>query len=176
MKRLLLWTSNIDFADWKDTLSEDYLDKSEEDLMELMYEINREDLEILRKEFDILVPNDILVIGDLGLWNGRKTGYRILKSRSLQECFYGNEDEMTWYLDENGDLRCDAIHHDGTNHYLYRVMKDVSEIEKESLLVKIYYGRVHRSDITAMTDRIGDWIAETFGLTLSPENSKEVAV
>ena len=36
-----------------------------------------------------------------------------------------------------GDLRADAVHHDGTNHYLYRVFKDgVTDTQIENLKIK----------------------------------------
>ncbi len=41
-------------------------------------------------------------------------------------------------MDKYGDLRADAVHHDGTNHYLYRVFKDgVTDTQIENLQDKI---------------------------------------
>ena len=47
-----------------------------------------------------------------------------------------------------GDLviSCDAIHHDGTNYYLYRTYKDgVSDYQKDRLKEKIYEGTATRA-------------------------------
>lgn len=55
-------------------------------------------------------------------------------------------------MDKYGDLRADAVHHDGTNHYLYRAFKDgVSDTQKENLQYKIYCGKATRADITRVT-------------------------
>ena len=64
----------------------------------------------------------ILVIADLGLWNGRRSGYKEIGT-NLRDCLYTNDDDMRLYVDNLGDLRADGYHHDGTNHYLYRVYK-----------------------------------------------------
>ena len=66
-----------------------------------------------------------------------------------------------------GDLRADAVHHDGTNHYLYRVFKDgVTDTQIENLQVKIYNGKATRADITRVTKRLGDEIAEVYGFSI----------
>lgn len=73
----------------------------------------------------------------------------------------------TWYVDRLGDLRCDAIHHDGTNHYLYRTYKeDVRESQIELLKMKLYRGTATRSDITRITRRLGDDIAKVYGFSI----------
>ena len=67
----------------------------------------------------------------------------------------------------DGDLRCDAIHHDGTNHYLYRAYKDgVSETQIDNLKEKIYRGTATRADITRITRRLGDEIAKVHGFPI----------
>ena len=72
-----------------------------------------------------------------------------------------------WYVDKYGDLRADATHHDGTNHYLYRVFKDgVSETQMENLRDKIYHGKATRADITRLTRRLGDEIAAVYGFDI----------
>ena len=66
-----------------------------------------------------------------------------------------------------GDLRADAVHHDGTNHYLYRVFKDgVTDTQIENLQDKIYNGKATRADITRVTKRLGDDIAGVYGFPI----------
>lgn len=91
-------------------------------------------------------------------------GYKEISSGNIRDCLYSDTDYSTWYVDQLGDLRCDAIHHDGTNHYLYRVYKDdVTETQIDNLLTKIYEGRATRKDITRVTRRLGDEIAAVYG-------------
>ena len=63
--------------------------------------------------------------------------------------------------------RCNAIHHDGTNHYLYRAYKDgVSDTQIENLKEKLYRGIATRADITRVTRRLGDEIAHVYGFPI----------
>ena len=71
------------------------------------------------------------------------------------------------YVDRLGDLRCDAVHHDGTNHYLYRCYKPgVRESQIDLLKEKILAGTVTRADITRVTRRLGDEIAKVYGFSI----------
>ena len=106
------------------------------------------------------------VVGDLGLWNGRRMGYKEIHSGNMRDCLYSDTDYSTWYVDRLGDLRCDDIHHDGTNHYLYRVYKDsASPSQIELLKEKLYRGTATRADITRVTRRLGDDIAKVYGFS-----------
>ena len=133
----------------------------------MMYEINNGYLDDERCNLNIQLSRPILVVGDLGLWHGRRMGYKEIESGNIRDCLYSDTDYSTWYVDKNGDFRCDAIHHDGTNHYLYRVFKDgVSETQMENLRDKIYHGKATRADITRLTRRLGDEIAAVYGFDI----------
>ena len=163
MKRFTIWSNILDYDEWKDDLEEQYPDYSDEARYSLMYDINNEYLEDERMNLNIQLDRPILVIADFGLWNGRLSGYKEIKSGRISDCLYSDTDYSTWYVDGYGDLRCDAVHHDGTNHYLYRTYKEnASDTQIENLKNKIYEGTVTRRDITRVTRRIGDAIAELY--------------
>lgn len=164
-KRFLIWSNyDLDYDDWREALEDEYPELSESEREELMYEINGDYLDDERNNLDIQLSQSILVVVDLGLWNGRFMGYKEIKSGNIRDCLYSDTDYSTWYVDQLGDLRCDAIHHDGTNHYLYRVYKDgATETQIDNLLAKIYEGRATRKDITRLTHRLGDDIAAVYG-------------
>ena len=160
----LIWSARPDFEDWKADLREEYPDVSEDDLYRIMYETNNEYLEDERANLNIRLPEEIVCIAELGLWNGRHSGYNII-GEYIADCLYSNYDP-TWFVDEYGDLRCDDIHHDGTNHYVYRMWKPgITESAKNTFLGKIYDGTVTRADIQRYTRRIGDYIADVYGWT-----------
>jgi len=165
MKKKVIWSNyNLDYEDWKDFFDDEYPDLDEDKRINLMYELNNEYLDDERMNLDIPVSEEIIVLGDLGLWDGRKSGYKEIHGHSIKDCLYTDTDYATWYLDGRGDLCCEAIHHDGTNHYLYRVFKpDVSDTRKENFLEKVLRGTVTRADITRTTQRLGDKIAEVYG-------------
>ena len=102
-------------------------------------------------------------------------GYKEIESGNIRDCLYSDTDYSTWYVDKNGDFRCDAIHHDGTNHYLYRTYKDgVSETQIDNLKEKLYCGTATRKDITRITRRLGDEIANVYGFPIPRQRQAAV--
>lgn len=166
-QRHLIWSNyDLDYEDWRDDLEEDHPELTEDERMALMYEINNRYLDDERVNLNIQLDQPILVIADLGLWNGRRTGYQEISSGNIRDCLYSGRDieYATWYVDKLGDLRCDAIHHDGTNHLLYRTYKPGARDSQIDLLKeKLYYGKAVRSDITRITRRRGDEIGKVYG-------------
>ena len=134
---------------------------------EWMEETNYDYLSDERVNLNVQLSQPIIVIGDIGRWNGRVMGYKDIPSGNIRDCLYADTDYTEWYVDKYGDLRADATHHDGTNHYLYRVFKDgVSETQMENLRDKIYHGKATRADITRLTRRLGDEIAAVYGFDI----------
>ena len=165
--RHIIWTDDLDYDDWKADLEEQYPDLTDDERMAMMYELNGDYLEDERTNLNIQLSRPILVVGDLGLWHGRRMGYKEISSGNIRDCLYSDTDYSTWYVDRLGDLRCDAIHHDGTNHYLYRVYKDsASPSQIELLKEKLYRGTATRADITRVTRRLGDDIAKVYGFSI----------
>lgn len=159
----MIW-SNYYFDPDDFEVEEVYGDELDEDARwRLAAYINAEYLEDERVNLDINVPEGIIAIADLGLWFGRRTGYKEV-GYNINECLSSDTDYATWYVDDLGDLACEAVHHDGTNHYIYRAWKPgVTYDQADALLNKIYYGTATRKDITKLTRRLGDDIAEVYG-------------
>ena len=166
--RHIIWSDiSLDFEDWRADLEAEYPDLSETELYYKMYEINADYLDDERMNLDIQLSQPILVVGDLGLWHGRVSGYKEIESGRISDCLYSDTDMCEWYVDKNGDLRADAVHHDGTNHYLYRVYKDnATEMQIDNLKEKLYRGIATRADITRITRRLGDEIANVYGFNI----------
>ena len=164
----LIWSNyHLDLDDWRDDLLEEYPDASETELYQLMQERNDSYLDDERVNLNIQQSRPILVIADLGRWNGRFSGYKEIASGNIRDCLYSDTDYSTWYVDRLGDLRCDAVHHDGTNHYLYRVYKPgIRESQIDLLKEKLYEGKATRADITRITRRLGDEIAKVYGFSI----------
>ena len=166
--RHIIWSNyGLDYEDWQADLEENYPDLSENERIALMYEINDDYLDDERTNLNVQLSNPILVIGDLGLWYGRRMAYKEIESGNIRDCLFADTDYSTWYVDKLGDLHCDAVHHDGTNHYLYRTYKDgVRESQIELLKEKLYRGIATRADITRITRRLGDDIAKVYGFSI----------
>ena len=163
----VLWSSEIDFDAWRDDYREEYPDATDDEIDEMINDQNYDDLVYEREILNINLPEPIIVIADLGLWYGRRTGYREIPG-NIAKCFdvYGSSShESTWYLDDRNDLVCDDMHHDGTNHYLYRTWKKTATPQQRANFIsKIVTGEtITRRDITRLTERLGDAICAAHG-------------
>ena len=175
--RHIIWSNyDLDYEDWRDDLEAEYPDLTEGERIALMYEINGDYLDDERMNLDVQLSQPILVIADLGLWHGRRMGYKEIASGRISDCLYSDTDYSTWYVDRLGDLRCDAIHHDGTNHYHYRTYKPgVRQSQIEKLKEKLYFGTATRADITRITRRLGDDIAKVYGFSILRQRQEQAA-
>ena len=175
-RKYIIWSNeNLDTEDWKESFKEyiemnnlDIDPNDEEELYKYMVETNDEYLSDERINLNINVPDTdtVLVIADLGLWNGRCSAYREIHADKISDCLYTDRDTdyTTWYLDNRGDFCCDQIHHDGTNHLCFRAYKpNMTEAQKENLKAKLYMDTATRADITRVTQRLGDEIAKVYG-------------
>jgi hypothetical protein len=123
--RHIIWSNyTLDFEAWKRDLQVDYPYKSDFELRGIMHEFNNDYLNDERINLNIQLPREILVIADIGRWNGRFSGYKEISSGNMKDCLYSDCDYTEWFVDNEGEFRCDAVHHDGKNHYLYRGIKE----------------------------------------------------
>lgn len=175
-ERHIIWSDiNLDLEDWRDSLSEIYENASDDFLYDKMFESNSMDIYDQRANLNIQMPREIIVIAELGLWNGKHSGYKTIESGNIADCMYSDCDYNEWYVDKRGDFRCEAIHHDGTNHYLYRTFKKgVSDYQIENFKDKLYRGTATRADITRITKRLGDEIGKVYGWTFPQKHKQEI--
>jgi len=83
----VIWSNrDLDYDDWKDDLEAEYPDLSDNERYALMYEINNGYLEDERVNLDISLGTPILLIADLGRWNGRFPGYGEIASGNIKDC------------------------------------------------------------------------------------------
>lgn len=166
MKKHLIWSNyDLDYEKEREWMEEEYPELTEDQRIEKMYEMNADNLEEERCNLDIPLAGTILAIADVGLWFGRRTGYKEITSRRISDCLYSERDTewATWWVDGRGDLCAEFIHHDGTNYVTYREWKEgVSETQKENLKVKLMQGEATRKDITRLTRKLGDRIAAVY--------------
>lgn len=113
-------------------MMEDYYDDediSDEDVWNRIYDEIDWSFESGLKNLDVETDGDIIAIASMGLWNGRRTGYKILSKRNLNKIMScGNEDYNHLYY--NGfNVYKKAIHHDGTNLIMFREVKPDVNIE-----------------------------------------------
>ena len=160
MKRII-WTSETNIEDYREFFEEQDI-TSEDEQYECLYEMNRIWLENERMNLDIKLEENIVILADLGLWFGRRDGYKEI-GNNISKVLYTNDDYITWYVDRY-DMRGDGAHHDGNNHYLYRVWKNgITDTQKENFLSKWASGKATRKDITRYTKSLRPYIANVYG-------------
>ena len=99
----MIWSDiHLDLDDWRAFLTENYpeLSNDENKLYEKMHELNAEYLDDERRNLDIQFSQPILVIGDIGRWNGRVQGYKMVNSGNIRDCLYSDTDMTEWYVDK----------------------------------------------------------------------------
>ena len=176
-KRMIWQDIHLDLDDWIVDLKEEYPNLGKDALMQKMYEINAEYLDDERANLHIQCDTDIIVFGDIGRWNGRREGYKIIESGNIKDCLYSECDMNEWYVDRDGDLRSTQIHHDGRNYLYYRKFKDgLSSDDREDFLDKFYDGNATQEDIDRVTDKLGGMIAEVYGWEFPTAQKERVSV
>ena len=73
----VIWTNyHLNYDDWADDLETEYPELPEDERYYKMLDLNDSYLDDERANLNIQLSQPILVIADLGLWNGRRTGYK----------------------------------------------------------------------------------------------------
>lgn len=96
---------------------------------------------------------NIVIIGDLGLWNGRRMGYKVISNDASEILTsIGYDSYPVLELNDNNELYGQASHHDGTNYYRFRVWRaGLSDTQKEKFLNLVYYQEAEEKDIVKYT-------------------------
>ena len=154
----------IEEQDAKEFLSESYpeIEQTDEAITDEIYDnISRwydDETDNLDKQLD----GRILAIASMGLWNGRKTGYKILGD-NLNEVLTSTIgcDEKEVYFD-GYNIKAEGYHHDGRNFVEFREIRKGKNIDK--LLNKIYDNEpISRSELNYYTKPLGKYVKQIFG-------------
>ena len=162
MKHIIWSNINLDLDDWKDFLEEEYPEITDEhEQYHLIEDMNMEYLDDERMNLNKKVDGRILVIADLGLWNGRKQGYKILSDTISDILYDRNCEYLEWYGDGH-NIKATAHHHDGCNLYEYRVIREDRNID--NLLDVIYNGEeITRKKLNYYTKSLYPEVAKIYG-------------
>ena len=170
MKKHIIWSNmNLDIDDWRDGYKEwleineiDDRDPEDEDaIYNYMIEANDEYFNDEQMNLDKAVEGRILVIGNLGLWHGRIQGYKIIDRKNLNSILSFQYDYFEIYGD-GYNIRATEHHHDGTNYYEYRMIREDRNID--NLLEAIYNGEeISRKKLNYYTKSLYKNVAEIYG-------------
>ena len=174
----IIWSSWINEDDWRDDIKEECelngVEYDEDDLYYMAYELNSHYLEDERMNLDIDIPNGIIAIADLGLWFGRRTGYKEI-GYNIADCLYYDTDDAEFWVDSHSVFHASMFHHDGTNFVVFKAWKDgVTDEQKENMMDALYCGKCTERMLRRYTRNIGGDIAKVYGWNVSTGEKKEV--
>lgn len=163
-----IYNDNIDFSEEnieqaKQTLKEYYdeEDVTDEQAEQFLYSENQADFECECSNLDKELDNRIIAIADLGLWDGRRTGYKLCSNNLNEVMFTGNEDYNHIYYDGYNVCK-KACHHDGTNYITFRELRPNVDIEKFTDM--LYNGEyVSKQTLNRYTKSLRKYVKEVYG-------------
>lgn len=126
---------------------------------------------------DKIIPGIPVYIADLGLWNGRRAGYKTdenvqkIGEMLLEISSHRDYEAFDWYC-ENGDLRVAAYHHDGTNYFILRY---IPAAEKQEIIDQIMDGKIPLEEMLRHTKSLEPLVNEVYGWASTTENPQEIA-
>lgn len=99
-------------------------DVSDDDILYSVIEQCNEDYYDIKREFDeVFLKGNIVVIADVGTWQGRRSGYKVIDGRGrLSDIFLalrGGYDSYRFYIDEEDNVCASLNHHDGSNYVVF---------------------------------------------------------
>lgn len=106
------------------------------------------------------LPNNIIAIADMGLWDGRHRGGKVLRNNLNEVLYYGSCDDLYVYVDRY-DVHAEMAHHDGTHFVTYRMVKE--GIDAEELLDKLVYNGLSKQEITRYTKSLKPYVKAVYG-------------
>lgn len=156
-------TSPDDYEDLFAEMAEEYGEElSENEKWQVYYRELESWLDAEQMNLNIPLNTEIIAIADLGLWNGRRTGYRIL-GNNIRDIFKCAEDYNVYTCDRF-NVRAKNIHHDGVNRILYRAFKEnTTEEQRERFCDAIYMGECNQNMISRYTRSIAPEVKAVYG-------------
>ena len=105
----------------------------------------------------------VIAIANLGLWSGRRTGYKIMNNNLNSVLDACGGDYLKVYADRY-DVKSEAVHHDGVNYITYRMLKpNLSEVQIDNFLNKLASGNFSKKDISRYTISLRNKINQIYG-------------
>lgn len=166
MKKHIIWSNlNLNLEDWKDFLEEEHPDVTDKyEQYDLVSKLNNEYLGDEQMNCNIHTVGRIIAIANLGFWNGRRMGYKLL-DHNVNDCLQFEEScgYAEFYCDRY-NLCSTQYHHDGNHHITYREFRpNITSEQADNFCWKLYEGKATQKDITRYTRSLKPYIKEIYG-------------
>lgn len=172
MKKNMIWSNmNLDIEDWRDGYKEfleiNGMDEDPNDeyaIYNWMNETNDMYLDDERYNLNVSTNGRIIAIADLGFWNRRAIGYKLL-DHNVNDCLQFEKDcEYAEFFCDRYDLKSEQHHHDGGHYITYREFKPkITSDQADNFCWKLYNGKITQRDITRYTRSLRPYVAKVYG-------------
>lgn len=172
MKKQIIWQNiDMDVDDWKDDYKEflelndiDGDPEDEDAIIKWMYETNNEYLDDERTNLHIHTDGRVIAIANLGFWDGRKIGYKLL-GHNVNDCLQFEQDcDYAEFYCDRYDLCSTQYHHDGSHYITYREFRpNITRDQADNFCWKLYEGKATRKDITRYTRSLKPYVKKVYG-------------
>lgn len=155
------WDEALDYYrdEWKEQ-TEDPCDDAV--LLDLIHEADSLLFGDERMNLNKVLDGRILVIADLGRWNGRFQGYKLI-GRNLQDILSATGDDEVHVYSDGKNIRAEGYDHDCHSYYLFREIRD--DIDNiDPLLIDIYNGEtISNRHLGRYTRSLAPYVASIYG-------------
>lgn len=124
--KTVIYTNDVCYEEVRESYELDFPNSEgydDDSRMRIFYDFLADDFEETKRILDRELDNEIIAFKKLGLWNGSYKSARFIGT-NLNECLSESLGDIFEYYVEDNDFKCKDTHHDGTNFYTFRVLKD----------------------------------------------------
>ena len=161
-KEHIIWNSEIEMENWNNFLKEEYPNINDEnEQYQLCQVINEGYKDDEKLNLDVPTNGRIIAIADIGRWNGRRSGCKVL-GYNVNEIFCNTECEFEKWFFDGHNVRYAGAHHDGVNYIEFREIREDRNVE--NLLDAIYEGKeISRKMLNYYTRSLKKYIKKVYG-------------
>lgn len=167
-EHIIFDNTNVNEEDYREAFEEycemNGYEEGEKDLSEYVWETIDMYLQDEHSNLNKTINGNILVIADLGFWDGRRSGYKIIHTNNLNAIFNvlgGDYDYFKFYCDRY-DVKAELHHHDGTHYLTFREIREGKDIT--SLTDKLYeQEEITQKEITRYTKSLKPYVKQIYG-------------
>ena len=155
-----------------------FIDSNYDEAYDYVAELNNTYLENDKEQLNIFTEGTILCIEACERWSGIVYGVEEVKGNNISDCLQSrirSNEGMDFYVNKETMELCQReYHHDGTNCYVYREVKDTAtEQDIDEFLDKVRSGSFTQEDLDKVTKSMGEYIQKVYGFEVEKPKVKE---
>lgn len=163
-----IWSNfNVNTDEWKRDYMDLYETREDEDFPEdELWDFILDSLQLYlddeKMNLDIETKGRIICVADIGRWDGRYKGYKLL-GNNINECleFMSDCEYAEWYV-QDGEFKSTQAHHDGYNYVWYRELRS-DIVDDYDLEIAMENCSSYEEFIYEYTTSLGGYVNKVYG-------------